>query len=97
LLHPTGPRRRRCTNSISEKRKFEEVKTGVSSVTITANGEKILYRQGLVWYLDLYYHSRPNPGEGVVKTSEMETYVDPRVEWRQMFNEIWRGERDFLY
>jgi hypothetical protein len=24
-------------------------------------------------------------------------YVDPRAEWRQMFNEIWRGERDFFY
>jgi tricorn protease len=32
-----------------------------------------------------------------VKTADMEVYVDPRVEWKQMFNEIWRGERDFFY
>ncbi|MGI8884233.1 MAG: PDZ domain-containing protein, partial [Pyrinomonadaceae bacterium] len=30
-------------------------------------------------------------------TGDMEVYVDPRVEWKQMFNEIWRGERDFFY
>jgi tricorn protease len=27
----------------------------------------------------------------------MQAYVDPRAEWEQMFNEVWRGERDFLY
>jgi tricorn protease len=79
-----------------EKRKFEEVKSGVNGVVITANGEKMLYRQGPAWYL-VSTTVPTKPGEGVVKTAEMETYVDPRVEWRQMFNEIWRGERDFFY
>jgi tricorn protease len=27
----------------------------------------------------------------------MEVYVDPRAEWRQMYNEAWRIERDFFY
>jgi tricorn protease len=27
----------------------------------------------------------------------MEVRVDPRAEWKQMFNEIWRVERDFFY
>jgi tricorn protease len=27
----------------------------------------------------------------------MEVYVDPRAEWRQMYHEVWRIERDFLY
>lgn len=79
-----------------EKRKFEEVKTGVNSVAITSNGEKMLYRQGPAWYL-ISTTVPARPGEGIVKTTDMETYVDPRVEWRQMFNEIWRGERDFFY
>ena len=38
------------------------------------------------------------PGEGIVKTADMEVQMSIRVlEWRQMFNEIWRGERDFFY
>jgi tricorn protease len=79
-----------------EKRKFEEVKTGVTNFRVSANGEKMLFLQGPVW--NLISTTQPaRPGEGIVKTAEMEVYVDPRVEWRQMFNEIWRGERDFFY
>ncbi|MEO8072574.1 MAG: PDZ domain-containing protein, partial [Acidobacteriota bacterium] len=79
-----------------EKRKFEEVKSGINSFRISANGEKMLYSQGPVW--NLVSTTVPTrPGEGIVKTAEMEVYVDPRAEWKQMFNEIWRGERDFFY
>jgi tricorn protease len=79
-----------------EKRKFEEVKTGINVFRVSANGEKMLYQQGPAW--NLVSTTLPTrPGEGIVKTTEMEVYVDPRVEWRQMFNEIWRGERDFFY
>jgi tricorn protease len=27
----------------------------------------------------------------------MEVWVDPQAEWKQMYHEIWRGERDFFY
>ena len=39
----------------------------------------------------------PKPGEGAVNTAEMEIYVDPRAEWRQMYHEAWRIQRDFFY
>ncbi|HEX8288432.1 MAG TPA: PDZ domain-containing protein [Pyrinomonadaceae bacterium] len=79
-----------------EKRKFEEVKTGVNNFRVSANGEKMLFQQGPAW--NLISTTLPTrPGEGIVKTNDMEVYVDPRVEWKQMFNEIWRGERDFFY
>jgi tricorn protease len=32
-----------------------------------------------------------------LRTAEMETLVDPRAEWRQMFNDTYRLERDFFY
>ena len=79
-----------------EKRKLEEIKAGVGNFVLSANGEKMLYRQGPTWYIVSTTLPTP-PGQGVVKTADMETYVDPRAEWRQMFNEIWRGERDFFY
>src|SRR5262249_9070733 len=43
------------------------------------------------------------PGAGgpgapnMLKTADMEVYVDPKVEWKQMYNEVWRNERDFFY
>ncbi|MCU1289732.1 MAG: Tol biopolymer transport system-like protein [Acidobacteria bacterium] len=79
-----------------DKRKFEEAKTGVSNFIVSANGEKMMFQQGPAWSI-VSTTVPARPGEGVVKTSDMEVYVDPRVEWRQMFNEVWRGERDFFY
>ena len=79
-----------------DKRKLEEVRTGIGGFRVSANGEKMLFSQGPNWNIvSTIIPSRP--GEGVVKTSEMEVYVDPRAEWKQMFNEAWRGQRDFFY
>ncbi len=79
-----------------EKRKLEEVKTGINGFNVSANGEKMLFRSGPMW--NIISTTQPaRPGEGVVKTGDMEVYVEPRAEWKQMFDEIWRGERDFLY
>ena len=27
----------------------------------------------------------------------MEVYVDPRAEWKHMYYQVWRDERDFFY
>jgi tricorn protease len=32
-----------------------------------------------------------------LKTDDMEVQVDPRAEWKQMYREAWRLQRDFLY
>ncbi|MGH9762344.1 MAG: PDZ domain-containing protein, partial [Blastocatellia bacterium] len=79
-----------------EKRKFDKVMDGVQAFTVSFNGEKMLYRHGPNYFI-ASTAMPPKPGEGMLKTSEMEVYVDPKAEWRQMFNEVWRGERDFFY
>ena len=80
-----------------EKRKFEKVLEGVSYLAVSFNGEKMLYRHGFGQWFIASTAMPPKPGEGMLKTAEMEVYVDPKAEWRQMYNEVWRGERDFLY
>ena len=37
-----------------------------------------------------------NPGKPL-NLSQMQTTIDPRAEWKQMYHETWRIERDFLY
>ena len=83
-----------------DKRKLDKVTEGVTDFDISANGEKMLFHTGPptapTWTIAAT--AQPlKPGEGVLKTADMETYVDPKAEWRQMFNEVWRGERDFFY
>ncbi len=36
-------------------------------------------------------------GEGALKLEGMRMEVDPRAEWKQIFNEVWRQERDYFF
>ena len=69
---------------------------GIEAFDLSANGEKMLYRMGGSWFIQPVAQP-PKPGEGKIKTEEMEVYVDPRAEWAQMYHEVWRIERDFFY
>ena len=79
-----------------EKRKLDKLVEGVTVFVLSENGEKMLYRQGPGWFIAAA--GQPvQPGQGMLKLDEMEVYVDPRAEWNQMYREVWRIERDFLY
>jgi tricorn protease len=79
------------------KRKAEKFVEGVAGpVALSHNGEKLLYRQDTKWSLS-GTAAPPKPGEGALKLEAMEVRVDPPAEWRQMYREAWRIERDFLY
>jgi tricorn protease len=81
-------------------RKTEPFVGGVSAFTVSANGEKVLFKQGPAptspWII-APTAAAPKPGEGALNLGDMEVYVDPRAEWNQMYREVWRIERDFLY
>jgi tricorn protease len=82
------------------KRKIDKVLDGVTAFTISANGEKMLFAQGAgpARRFTIAPTMTPmRPGEGVIKTGEMEVHIDPKAEWRQMYNEVWRIQRDFFY
>lgn len=78
------------------KRKAEPFVDGVNGVDISANGEKLLYRQTDKWHI-VDTAASPKPGDGLLKIEDIEVRIDPRTEWKQMYQEVWRIERDFLY
>jgi tricorn protease len=84
----------------SSTRKTEPYVSGITQIYFSANGEKALFRQGPPpagpWII-APTAAAPKPGEGALNVGEMEVYVDPRAEWNQMYHEVWRIERDFLY
>ena len=79
-------------------RKTEPFLNGISGMALSANGEKVLYHmgEGPTWFI-VSTGAAPKPGEGALRLDEMELKVDPRAEWNQMYHEVWRIERDFLY
>ncbi|HTQ60954.1 MAG TPA: PDZ domain-containing protein [Candidatus Solibacter sp.] len=90
----------RTTVSVSKfdlsTRKTEPFLSGLRSFSVSANGEKVLYREGPGWFI-APTAAAPKPGEGALHLDAMEVYTDPRAEWNQMYHEVWRIERDFFY
>jgi tricorn protease len=66
------------------------------SFQVSADGTKVLYsQQGNLFLTGA--DGPPKPGDGRLKLDGVSVWVDPRAEWRQMYREAWRIERDFLY
>ncbi len=78
-----------------EEREAKDVIAGVGDFALSADGEKILVAAGGSFAI-----IDPAPGQEMEKplrTQEMKSVVDPRSEWRQIFDDVWRTERDFFY
>jgi len=78
------------------KRKAEKVIEGAQAFTVSHDGEKMLYRHGPGWFI-ASTAAPAKPGDGALKMDGLEVLVDPRAEWRQIYREVHRIERDFLY
>lgn len=68
---------------------------GVSQVSVSSDGKKILFRSGPRWSV-VDTNRPPEPGSGAINVS-LRMHLDREQEWRQMFDEVWRLERDFFY
>jgi tricorn protease len=78
------------------EREAEKVLPKVNGFTLSADGKKILYfSNGSFGIIDAAKDQEP--AEEPLRTDEMQAKVDPRAEWRQMFRDAWRQERDFFY
>ncbi|MBZ5551924.1 MAG: PDZ domain-containing protein [Acidobacteriia bacterium] len=84
------------------KRKVDKFVDEVNDFTVSFNGEKLLYRKGEQWATAATEDppapgGPPKPGIGPLKLDSMEVYVEPKAMWKQIYNEVWRIERDFFY
>ncbi|MBM4131007.1 hypothetical protein FJ250_08255 [bacterium] len=64
--------------------------------SLSQDGKRILYREGKTWGL-VDAKAEQKPAEKPLRTEQMQARVEPRAEWRQMFRDAWRQERDFFY
>ncbi|HEY1792565.1 MAG TPA: PDZ domain-containing protein [Opitutaceae bacterium] len=77
-------------------RKPENVAEDVSFFGLSADGEKMLVSKDGGWFIQ-DSDKADTSGKGALAVEKLEVYVDPPAEWRQMYHEVWRIERDFFY
>jgi tricorn protease len=73
---------------------------GADHFALSHDGSKLLYRadgQG-AGIIDAKPPDSPHHvGDGALKLDGMRAEVDPPAEWKEMFNEVWRQERDYFF
>ena len=83
-----------------DKRKDQVLVAGATGFAISFDGKKLLYaapgnKYGIV---DATAGDSPHhAGDGALDLSGLRADIDPRAEWKQMFNEAWRQERTYFY
>ena len=77
-------------------RKTETLLPEVSGYTLSADGKKLLYANTNTWSI-VATTGRIEPAAGRIGVAAVQVKVDPRAEWRQIFDESWRVNRDFFY
>ena len=94
--------RRRCRHVgaarlRSRKAEDKTILQGVQSTYwLSKDGGKLLYKSGETFGI---VETTPDHkvGDDKIESGTLMANVDPRAEWKQMFEEAWRLERDFYY
>ncbi|MCK3683348.1 S41 family peptidase [Maribellus sp. YY47] len=76
-------------------REAKEFVSGVSSVSVSSDGKKMLARAGSSW--KIMDTSGASGKDGKSLDPELKMKLDRSQEWNQIFEEAWRYERDYFY
>jgi tricorn protease len=89
-------------------RRAQQFATGVAQYTMSADGRKLLFRTGgggggaggaaagpALFLVDAD-RTAPQPGTGRLNV-QLRSYIDPKAEFKQIFNEGWRNQRNNFY
>jgi tricorn protease len=86
-----------------KERKDKVLLEGAQRFALSFDGSKLLYeadggRDGHTYgIIDAKPDGPKKVGEGALNLGGMKAQVNPPEEWKQIFNEVWRQERDYFY
>ena len=78
-----------------KERKESEVME-LDKYILSADGKKMLYNKGQMWGIT-DAGKKPEAGKGNLNMAVIEVKIDPVAEWKQIFDEAWRINRDYFY
>ncbi|WP_431214247.1 PDZ domain-containing protein [Puia sp. P3] len=78
-----------------DKRKTKTILEDVGAIELAADGKHILVEKDHGYFIVAADEGQKM--EKKLRTSEMQQWVTPREEWRQIYTDAWRLERDYFY
>jgi tricorn protease len=81
-----------------KERKEKTLIEGTQRWAISFDGSKILYQAKETYgIIDAKPNGPKKVGDGALNLGGMRAEIDPPAEWQQIFNEVWRQERDYFF
>lgn len=77
-------------------KKASELMAGINNYHLSADGKKMAYRAGTTFGI-VDAGAKAKTGDGAVDLAGVKIEVDRMAEFRQIFDEAWRVERDWYY
>jgi tricorn protease len=79
-----------------EEQEEKTVMADIDDYDLSHDGKKVLYRAGKTYgIIDLAEGKKV--GDGKIISGKLKGWINPLEEWRQIFVEAWRLERDYFY
>lgn len=78
-----------------EKREEKTILEDVNRYWLSADAKKMLVQRGNTWAVIMPAENQKF--EKPLRINEMSMVVDPQQEWKQLFMDAWRIERDYFY
>ena len=82
--------------SLKSRKPTTLIDSGISGFQLTPDGKKILYGSAATWGI-ADAGGKIAAGSGKLAVDAIQVRIDPRREWQQIFDEVWRINRDFFY
>lgn len=81
----------------NEDAKLTDMASGISGFELTQNGEKMLIAKGDSYHLVDAGTGSVNLNAGKIDLSGCKFSINPREDWKQLYKDAWRMERDYFY
>lgn len=81
----------------NEKVKVTDMAMAIRNYEMTKDGKKLLIRKGASWYMVNAGTGKANLNDSKINLSGWKFAIDPREDWKQLYKDAWRMERDYFY
>ncbi len=84
----------------TKSRKVETIAPEVDGYEVSFDGKKLLTLAKATWAVGpagKKGEGKPGDGDGKLNLDAVQVRVDPRAEWPQILDEVWRINRDYFY